>query len=363
MQQPPKAMQTATPQELAFPDEAFRKEQPKAGAPRPFRLPPVKPFTLKNGIKVYLVEQHALPIVSMDLNFDGGIDDRSEGQGGTRERAAWHAHRGHRASSTRSVRRGARRRRVEHRDTYAADDSVGISLSSLTKHLDTTFALFVETLRSPGMRPSDFDRMIKRRIEAVKQSKGSPASVAGRVTGTVLYGAEHPFGTVITEESLGEDHDRRLQGVRTSVLPAEGRAAVRGRRYDRGAGPRATSTAARSRRGRARRPSSPRCPRPRRMTGRMFFVDIPNAAQSQVTMLHFGPKRTAPDYFATTMMSAVFGGSFSSRINMNLREEKGYAYGARGGFAYPSRQYGTFSVSSSVQADSTYQTSSRSTAR
>ncbi|MBA3457604.1 MAG: hypothetical protein H0T42_31270, partial [Deltaproteobacteria bacterium] len=65
-------VQTATPQELAFPDEEFRAKQPVAGPPRPFRLPNVKPFTLKNGIKVYLVEQHALPLVSIDLNFDGG---------------------------------------------------------------------------------------------------------------------------------------------------------------------------------------------------------------------------------------------------------------------------------------------------
>ena len=59
--------QPATPQELAFPDEEFRAHQPVAGPPRPFRLPGVKTFTLKSGIKVYLVEQHGLPLVSMDL--------------------------------------------------------------------------------------------------------------------------------------------------------------------------------------------------------------------------------------------------------------------------------------------------------
>jgi predicted Zn-dependent peptidase len=91
------------------------------------------------------------------------------------------------------------------------------------------------------------------------------------------------------------------------------------------------------------------------MNGRVFFVHVPSAAQSQVMFLQFGPKRTAPDYFANTMMASVFGGSFSSRINMNLREGKGYSYGARGGFGY-SKQYGTFSASASVRTDSTYQT-------
>ncbi len=82
MQQTIKVTQPAMPQELAFPDEAFRAEQPKAGAPRPFRLPKVKPFTLKNGIKVFLVEQHELPIVSMDLNFDGGSMTDPKGKEG-----------------------------------------------------------------------------------------------------------------------------------------------------------------------------------------------------------------------------------------------------------------------------------------
>src|SRR5688572_30037700 len=69
--EPIRSVQTATPQELTFPDEEFRTQQPVAGAPRPFRLPKMKPFTLKNGIKVFLVEQHTLPLVSFDLSWDG----------------------------------------------------------------------------------------------------------------------------------------------------------------------------------------------------------------------------------------------------------------------------------------------------
>ena len=99
----------------------------------------------------------------------------------------------------------------------------------------------------------------------------------------------------------------------------------------------------------------PTLPNPATMAGRIFFVHIPNAAQSQVTFIQFGPKRNAGDYFANTMMASVFGGSFSSRINMNLREGKGYSYGARGGFGY-SREYGTFNANASVRTDSTYQT-------
>ena len=105
--------------------------------------------------------------------------------------------------------------------------------------------------------------------------------------------------------------------------------------------------------GNAPRPAEPKTPKT--MQGRIFFVHVPKAAQSTVLMLEFGPKRTAPDYFANTMLSSVLGGSFTSRLNMNLREDKGYAYGARGGFGYSPKQFGVLSAGASVQTDSTYQ--------
>jgi zinc protease len=89
--------------------------------------------------------------------------------------------------------------------------------------------------------------------------------------------------------------------------------------------------------------------------GRVFLVDVPSSAQSVVVMMHMGPPRKAPDYFPTTIMGSLLGGGFSSRINMNLREAKGYAYGASGGFGY-SRWFGVFRASGSVRDDSTYQT-------
>ena len=175
---PPAVTQTAAPQELTFPEEGFRSTQPPPGAPRQFKLPAVKPFSLKSGVKVYLVEQHALPIVSIDLNFDGGsmTDPKGkEGLGGVcmamLTEGTTELDKIQYAEALADV--------ASSVSTYAADDSTGLTLGSLTKHLPPTFELFVATLRSPGLRASDFERMIKRRIENVRQSKGSPASVAG----------------------------------------------------------------------------------------------------------------------------------------------------------------------------------------
>ena len=169
-----------------------------------------------------------------------------------------------------------------------------------------------------------------------------------------LYGAEHPNGTVTTEKSLAAiTLDDCKQYTQTWLKPGNARLFVVGdlteaqiRNYfDKGA--------LATWKGKAGK--LPALPNPATMAGRIFFVHIPSAAQSQVTFIQFGPKRAAPDYFANTMMASVFGGSFSSRINMNLREAKGYSYGARGGFGY-SREYGTFNANASVRTDSTYQT-------
>jgi predicted Zn-dependent peptidase len=349
---PPSPTQTAAPQDLAFPDEDFRKAQPGPTAPHPFRLPAVKPFTLKSGLKVFLVEQHTLPIVSMDLNFDGGSLADPKGKDGLASVCMGLLTEGT-ARLDKIAYSEALADTASSISAYAGDDSQGLAMASLSKHLDATFALFAETLRTPGLRAADFERLVKRRIEGVKQSKGNPAAVAGRVAGPVLYGLEHPYGAVTTEASLGavalDDCHRYLeswmrpQGARLFVVGDVTEARIR-QLFDgaalaswKGAAPKPATLAA-----------------PKTMKGRIFLVNVPGAAQSQVSVVHFGPKRTAPDYFANTLMASVLGGGFTSRINMNLREDKGYSYGARGGFNY-TRAYGTFSAGASVRTDATYQ--------
>src|ERR1043165_2952591 len=190
--------ETAAPQALVFPDEEFRGRPPFAGAPRPFRLPPVAAFTLASGIEVYLVEQHVLPLVSLDLNFDGGAAIDPPGKEGLASVCMAMLTEG-----TEQLDKLAYAERLADTASsiggYATDDSVGLALSTLRNYLDPAFAQLVDTIRRPGFRASDFDRMIKRRIEGIKQARRSPASVATRIAGTVLYGASHPFGTVVTE--------------------------------------------------------------------------------------------------------------------------------------------------------------------
>jgi predicted Zn-dependent peptidase len=350
---PPVLTQTAQPQELSFPNEDFRAHQPAATAPRPFKLPKVQHFTLKNGMQAYLVEQHSLPIISMNLDFDGGGMIDPQGKDGLASVCMSMLTEGTQKLDKLQFSE-ALADYASNVSSYAGDDSQGVSMSTLTKHLEPTFALFVDTLRTPGLRQSDFDRMIKRRQESVRQQKGNPSQIPNRVMDTVLYGPAHPLGSVVTEDTLGAIKlDDCKKHIDTWLQPTRARLFVVGDMTKQ----QVEDTINKSPLGawKGQPPPAPTPPAPKTMKGRIFFVNVPKAAQSTVLMLEFGPKRTAADYFANTMLSAVLGGSFTSRLNMNLREDKGYAYGARGGFGYSPKQFGVLSAGASVQTDSTYQ--------
>jgi zinc protease len=343
----------AQPQDLAFPDEAFRARQPAPGEPRPFRLPPIQTFTLASGIAVYLVEQHVLPLVSLDLSFPGGAALDPAGKEGLASVAMAMLTEG-----TEALDKLAYAERLADTASsiggYAADDSVGLTLSCLTRHLAPAFAQLVQTLRSPGFRASDFQRMVKRRIEGVKQAKGSPGSVASRVASPILYGADHPFGAVTTEASLAAlTLDDCKAFAHRHLVPGHARLFVVGDVTE--AQIRAWFDAPEL----AGWPDAAAptlvLPAPRTMPGRIFFVDIPGAAQATVSYLQLGPQRSSPAFFANAMLGAIIGGGFTSRLNMNLREDKGYSYGARGSFSY-TRLTGAFTASATVAGNASYQT-------
>ncbi len=349
----PPAQPVAQPQALTFPaNDAFRDEQPEAGKPRPLQIPPIKVFKLKNGVTAYLVERPELPTVSIELNFDGGSMNDPKGKEGLADICM-----GMMSEGTKSLEKipydEALADIASNIDSYAGRETQGVAMSTLSKHFDATFKLYVDTLLQPGFRQEDFDRMIKRQLESLKQAKGSAAAVAGRVSDAVLFGTKHPFGSIVTEASLKgltikdcvDYHDRYVKpkGARLFVVGRMTEADVR-KAMD---APELAAWKGAPKRG-------VRLGRPRSMKGHIFFVNIPDAAQSQIYVMNFGPKRKAKDFFANSMASAIFGGGFASRLNMNLREDKGYSYGARGGFQY-SHDYGEFVAHSSVRSDSTWQ--------
>ena len=350
----PVAGDGATAADPSFPEEAFRATRPPPTEPRPFQLPAIKRFQIGKADKldVYLVERHELPTISIDLDLDGGsmtdpaskvglasvcMDMLAEGTVKL-DKIAFNEALADVASNVSS---------------YAGDDTQGVSMRTLTKNFDQTFALFADTILQPAFRKAEFDRMIQRRLESLKQSRGSATAVAGRLAGLVRYGAAHPLGRVTSEKSY--------QAIRLSDCKAYHRRWIRPRKARLFVVGDTTEEKIRAAvtplldKWRGGAPALKAPPRPAPIKGgRIYLVDVPESAQSVVSMMHMGPPRKAPDYFATTLMGSLLGGGFTSRINMNLREGKGYAYGARGGFGY-SKWFGAFSASGSVRDDASYQ--------
>lgn len=331
-----------------WPDEPFRAERPQPKSPKPLELPDVTQLILANGLEVRLVEQKTLPTVMMFFEWDVGSANDPRRKSGLASLCGDLLD-----ESTKAL---------DHAEfvTKQADHAVGIwanpgsetttvGMQALQRELGPALDLLAEMLLTPGMRKADFERLVEQHKAGIEQSKTSPTSIAYRVWGSVVWGGEHPLGKIETADSIDQitldDCNTwvgklRPEGARLWVvgkIDAEDLRKQLEARFGDWTG-------------KAPKLAKPGKRKPAK--GTMFFVHVPNAAQSQIIVGHPGPARAAPDYEATQVMAAIFGGSFSSRLNMNLREDKGWAYGARGGFGY-ARSGSTFSATSSVRTDAT----------
>ena len=298
---------------------------------------------------MFLIERHNLPIVSMSMVFDGGRLVDPKGKDGLASVCASLMSEGTQSLAKIELEE-ALADIASNLESEASADQHSVTMSSLKKNFGQTLDFWTDTLLKPGMRPEELDRSLKRRIAGLQQLKGNPAAVAGRLSPSVVYGVEHPYGRFPTEATYGaitlpdcqtfvSDYVKP-QGARLFVVGDLTKAEIVEQ-----VGPRLKGWT-----GKPKAAAAPSAAKPR--AGKIFFVDMPNAPQSVVQLVHLGPPRKAADYQPTSVMSAILGGGFTSRINMNIREKHGYAYGARGAFDYD-RTGSVFRAAASVRTDAT----------
>ena len=343
-----------TPRATVWPDESFRYQSPEPGAVPQVEAPTPHVFELDSGVTVYLVARDNIPTVSLSLVFPTGsvIDPVGKrGVAGTcmdlieqgteaLDKPAFEARKADLASGV-----GA----------FANAETSGVSMSCLHRTFADTADLMLDMLERPGLRQRDLDRVRSRRQANLTQNKAAPGSLGRRLWRSVVWGPEHPYGrltstaqydTMTVDDCRGWLKRLGPQGASMFVAGATTEAEIRKLFDERLA---AWGSDAR---GKVRASVTLEAPAATPREGTLFFVDVPGAAQSQIYVGHPGPKRQDAGYEATTIMSHILGGSFSSRINMNIREDKGYAYGARARFSYR-RTGGTFAATSSVRSDAT----------
>ncbi|HMB43836.1 MAG TPA: insulinase family protein, partial [Luteimonas sp.] len=295
-------------------------------------FPKVERGRLRNGIEVVLAQRHTIPVVSLSLQFDAGYAADAGTKPGTASFTTAMLDEG--TTTLDSVEIARRRDRLGMNLASGCGlDSCSAGASMLTENIAPSLALLADILRHPAFNSPDIERVRAQWLAGIAQEKTQPTGLALRTLPPLLYGEGHPYaipftgtGTEPAIRSLTAD-DLRAWDAKW-LRPDNVRILVAGdttlpeitRQLDAAFGDWTPQPAAKGVK------SIPQVAS--QATPRVFLIDKPGAQQSLILAGLLAPPTTAPDYLETETMNGAFGGMFSSRLNMNLREDKHWAYGA-----------------------------------
>lgn len=329
--------------------EIDRTVPPTPGDDPVVDMPPIERRTLSNGLEVWLIEKPGVPLVTMQLLVRAGVVAEPEGQSGIALLTAAMLDEGTESRTALEL--------ADELEFLAATLGAGASydasfveLSTLSRTFQQALDLFADVIVRPIFPEREYERVRRERLTALIQAADQPASLAAEHFGRLLYGTAHPYGRLPegTSASLTEMTRADVEAFyETFYRPANSTLLVVGDVTASELFPQLESAFAGWTGGAAVTAALPSVPEPQ-ADSRIFLVDKPGAAQSVIRIGHVAVPRNHPDYFPLLVMNHVLGGVFSSRLNLNLREEKGYTYGAQTGF--PARLgNGPFIATASVQ--------------
>ncbi len=338
------------PTSTAAKKEAVKVDQtanlPKPGPDPKFALPAIEKAKLSNGLEVWLVRQDELPIVSMNLVIKSGRTSEGAGKLGLAEYTAELLNKG---TKTRNAVEIANQLQAIGSNVGAGSnwDSSSVSTTTLTKHLDKALEIYSDVIVNPTFPETELNPIKQRAIVGLTQRKTNANAIADIAFNSVLYGKEHPYGQVSSEASIKAiTRDDLVKFYETYYRPNNATLIVVGETTMAGLKAKLESAFANWKASpvpETKIPAATNVAKPG-----IYLVDRPNSAQSVVTIGQIGVSRDNPDYVPLLVMNTMLGGQFSSRVNLNLREEKGYTYGARSGFSFR-KGAGPFSASADVQ--------------
>ena len=330
----------------------WRKAAPEPGPENTLHLPVAKSFSLANGLKVYLTEEHELPVLSANLVTMAGGDNNPAGKAGLASYAARLLTEGTATRSSTEIANAAAQIGAGI-GSGASMDSASVGISSLTNNTGPALELLSDVALHPAFKAEEVERIRKQRLISIVQEADQPVASGMRVGCKLLYGDQpygfRPVGTTesvkaTTREDL-ENFWKTHYGPQNSALIlagdlTEAQAKELAEKYfGSWTNPAVTASAA--------VPAAPAAP-----TRKVVIVDSPGAPQTTLLAFGLGVARNTPDYASIEEMNAILGGLFSSRINMNLREKNGFTYGAFSGFGY-FRGGGPFYAGAQVRTDVT----------
>ena len=306
--------------------ELDRTMMPAALAPRTFELPDVQVASLANGVDVLLVEDHELPLVTVRLALDLGSSHDPEGLARLASVTMDMLNEGAGELDVTAIEQ-ERRRLGMSLGQSAGWDSSAVSTTHVTRNLEPGLDLMAAVVLEPTFPEALWEVEQKSRLQSYQRNLREPGALARRVGGALMYGdayhgrlsQEADYQAITTDAMAAWHRDHVHAGNATFLVSGdttlEQIVPLLDARFGSWGGEGANPDA------------SPTMQQPEATT--IYLVDLPGSAQSVVRGSTFVPGRTAADFDALQVANLVFGGQFTSRLNMNLREDKGWTYGAR----------------------------------
>ena len=323
--------------------QAQDRTQPKPGPAPSINIKKPETFTLPNGLKVLVVENHKLPRVSYSLTIDNapyaegnkkGVDDLTSSLIG---------------NGSVKTSKDAFNEEIDFLGANINFYSSGASASGLSKYAVRILELMAEGALSPNFTQVEFEKERDKLIEGIKTQEKNVSAVAGRVENVLAYGKNHPAGEYLSEETIKNVTLADInENYRSYFVPENAYLVIVGDVKFK-----ETKKMVQKLFGSWTKATAPKLiysnPSNVQYT-QINFVDMPNAVQSEISLINTVTlKMSDPDYFPVILANQVFGGDFNSYLNMNLREAHGWTYGARSSVGVDKNMSSKFKANSQVR--------------
>lgn len=332
-----------------------RTKMPEVGDISPMKFPEIKTITLKNGVNVYLIERHETPIVNMSVLFDAGYQTDELSKAGTTNLMTDLLLKGTTTKTAEEINDESNELGADLFTTNSLEKT-SINLIALKDNFQLSVQLLSDILINANFPTTEFDRLKNEQITAIEQESASPTQLASRILPQLLYGKSVPNGlpssgsgykeTVasILKDDIIHQFQKTLGYKNASIFVVgditenELKPILERSLKNWKAGEKTNKTAV---------------SKSDIHSSKIYFIDMPGSSQSVIRAAQlFLPENNIAKIEAKDMMNTLLGGSFLSRLNMNLREDKHWSYGAGSRFSN-TKQQSQYTVYTSVQTDKT----------
>lgn len=336
--------------------EVDRSTLPEVGELKPLDFPDIQRATLSNGMEVYFAQRDAVPTVSVRVNFDAGYAADPKDKLGVQSLMLSMMDEGTTSLDSNAL-AIAKERLGANLYTYADMDTTAVGLDAMAPNLAPSLELMADYIRNPAFDPEELERVRAQQLTRIQNELNSPGAIAQRALAPVLFGDAHPYGippsgtgnpdvvASLTAPELRAFHDTWLRPDLARIFVV---------------GDTTLAETIRLLEAAFGNWQAPATPAPEKnfevavpaQESRIILIDRPNSPQSVILAGHVLEQKGTDDLLVLDAANEVFGGSFLSRINMNLRETKGWSYGVRSMVQQPLDR-SSFMIYAPVQADRT----------